>query len=145
MMVEAPCKYCGEDDGELSRLMTHVADLPASKVYLWKDDTYPGRCIVAFKRHKRELFELSADELARYMGDVARVAKAVTKVSECRKVNYAIYGDTAGHLHFHVVPKSPRQPNWGEAFVLMPASMREADPGQAARLLESLRVELDAS
>ena len=143
-MAEADCKYCREDQAELSKLMTPVADLPASKVYLWKDATYYGRCIVAYKRHKTELYELSPDELAQYMGDVARVAKAVAQVSGCRKVNYAIYGDTAGHLHFHVVPKAPGQPNWGEAFVLIPAETHELDAGRAAQLIEALRSELGA-
>ena len=31
---------------------------------------------------------------------------------------------TGNHLHFHVVPKAPGQPNWGEAFVLMPTEAR---------------------
>jgi diadenosine tetraphosphate (Ap4A) HIT family hydrolase len=76
------------------------------------------------------------------MQDVALVAKVVAKVSQCHKVNYAIFGDTAGHLHFHVVPKAPDRPNWGEAFVLMPATPSEPDRIQATQLLERIRAEL---
>jgi diadenosine tetraphosphate (Ap4A) HIT family hydrolase len=141
-MTQDSCKYCREDDKELSSLMTLVTILRASKVYLWKDQTYYGRCVVAFNSHKTELFALTPGELEQYMRDVALVAKAVAKVSQCHKVNYAIFGDTAGHLHFHVVPKAPGQPNWGEAFVLMPATMRELDSTRAAQLLEQIRAEL---
>jgi len=122
--------------------MTHVTDLSASKVYLWKDHAYYGRCVVAFNSHKTELFELTPGELEQYMRDVARVAKAVAKVSQCHKVDYAIFGDTAPHLHLHVVPKAPGKPNWGEAFVLMPATMREMERARAAQLLEQIRAEL---
>jgi ATP adenylyltransferase len=141
-MAQNDCRYCGKDDKALSAMMTHVTNLPASKVYLWKDQTYYGRCVVAFNSHKTELFALTPGELEQYMRDVALVAKGVAKVSQCHKVNYAIFGDTANHLHFHVVPKAPGQPNWGEAFVLMPATMRELDSTRAAQLLEQIRAEL---
>ena len=124
--------------------MTHVADLPASKVYLWKDQTYYGRCVVAFNGHKTELFALTPGELGQYMQDVALVAKAVAKVSQCHKTNYAIFGDTAPHLHLHVVPKAPDRPNWGEAFVLMPTATSGPDSPQATRALEQIRAELIA-
>ena len=143
-MAQHDCKYCREDDKDLSSLMTHVTNLPASKVYLWKDQTYYGRCVVAFNSHKTELFELTPGELEQYMRDVALVAKAVAKVSQCQKVNYGIFGDTAPHLHIHVVPKAPGQPNWGEAFVLIPATIREADSTQAAQLMAKIRAELVA-
>jgi ATP adenylyltransferase len=141
-MIQHDCKYCRADEKELSPLMTHVTDLPASKVYLWKDQTYYGRCVVAFNGHKTELFALTPGELEQYMRDVALVAKVVAKASQCQKVNYAIFGDTAPHLHMHVVPKAPGKPNWGEAFVLMPSATRESDSAQAAQMLELLRTEL---
>ena len=62
-MAQHDCKYCREDDKDLSSLMTHVTNLPASKVYLWKDQTYYGRCVVAFNSHKTELFALTPGEL----------------------------------------------------------------------------------
>ena len=143
-MTQQDCKYCSEDGEELSSMMMHVTNLPASKVYLWKDQTYYGRCVVAFKSHKTELFALTPGELEQYMRDVALVAKAVAKLSQCHKVNYGIFGDTAPHLHIHLVPKAPGQPNWGEAFVLIPATIREADSTQAAQLMAKIRAELVA-
>jgi diadenosine tetraphosphate (Ap4A) HIT family hydrolase len=141
-MTQHDCKYCRADEKELSPLMTHLTDLSASKVYLWNDQTYSGRCIVAFNGHKTELFALAPAELEQYMRDVALVAKAVTKVSGCQKINYAIFGDTVPHLHLHVVPKAPGQPNWGEAFVLMPPATSVPDRAKASRMLELLRAEL---
>ena len=143
-MTQHDCKYCRADEKELSPLMTHVTDLPASKVYLWNDQTYYGRCVVAFNGHKTELFALTPGELDQYMRDVALVAKVVAKASHCQKVNYAIFGDTAPHLHLHVVPKAPDKPNWGEAFVLMPSVTPAPDSAKAAQMLELLRTELVA-
>ena len=115
-MNSSECKYCGMTH-RLADEMDFVTELKASKVYLLKDQTYYGRCVVAFIKHRRELFELTQAELHDYMDDIVLTAKAVKKVSGCQKVNYSIYGDLAEHLHFHIVPKFPESPNWGRPFL----------------------------
>jgi diadenosine tetraphosphate (Ap4A) HIT family hydrolase len=141
-MTRNDCKYCDRNGHELRSIMAHIADLPVSAVYLFNDQTYYGRCVVSYAEHRNELFELDRHQLAAYMADIARVAGAVSRVTGCAKVNYAVYGDQVGHLHFHIVPKSPGGPNWGEAFVLAPLVPRRLEPGDFAALLERLRREL---
>ena len=53
-MSQNDCFYCTKDE-RLDSLMMEVCELSASTLYLFKDQTYKGRCIVACKEHKREI------------------------------------------------------------------------------------------
>lgn len=116
--VDPACRYCAATVAELEDVMFHVADLDRSRVFLFRDQTHKGRCVVLLKKHVRELFELEDEDLRVFMREVARVAAAVAQVSACDKVNYALYGDKADHLHVHVVPKTKGGPAWGQPFIL---------------------------
>jgi diadenosine tetraphosphate (Ap4A) HIT family hydrolase len=110
--------------------MVHIRDLEHSRVFLLRDQTHRGRCIVLLKQHARELFELAPQVLGGFMQEVAQVAAAITQLGHCDKVNYAIYGDLNEHIHMHLVPKTRNGPNWGQAFVLTqdrPVALPDAD------------------
>lgn len=118
-MTQATCRYCTATLAELDSLMVHVADLEQSRVFLLRDQTHRGRCVLLLKQHARELFELSPEDLRVFMAEAAQLAAAITQLGDCDKVNYAIYGDLNEHLHMHLVPKTRGGSNWGQAFVLV--------------------------
>lgn len=110
------CIYCGDSDFRES-IMEKLCDLDYSTVYLFQDQRYYGRCVVAFRLyHADELYELKPEELNGYMAEVAKTAKAVQQVSGAAKINYAIYGDKMSHVHVHVVPKQKDGDDWGGPF-----------------------------
>jgi len=76
--------------------------------------------IVAYKDHVSELVDISAEERALFMEDIARAAKAIHKVFNPDKVNYGAYGDGGCHLHFHLVPKYKDNFEWGTPFAMNP-------------------------
>lgn len=120
MEPQNPCMYCSADH-RLTDLMIPVCELEMSNVYLFKEQTYRGRCVVAFKvGHRNELFELSDEERNGFMRDVSRVASAVQKAFSPQKINYGAYGDKMPHVHFHIVPKTDSAPKWGSTFDMMP-------------------------
>ena len=64
------CAYC--DEGKLlDAFGIKICELPASKVYLFKEQSHRGRCIVASKFHVSEIVELSPDERHAFMDDVS--------------------------------------------------------------------------
>ena len=90
-MVDQNCAYCME--GELvAKFGIKICELETSKVYLFKEQSHPGRCIVAHKKHVGDMNELTAEERAAYFEDVARVARAIMKAFNPDKVNYGAYG-----------------------------------------------------
>lgn len=113
------CLYCRKDQ-RLHDLMIEVAPLKVSTLYLFKEQTYRGRCIVAYRSHVNELFELSETELALFTQDVARAARAMKAAFKPAKINYGAYSDKLPHLHIHLVPKYQDGPGWGTTFTMMP-------------------------
>lgn len=117
--MDQNCAYCME--GELvDKFGIKICELPASKVYLFKEQSHPGRVIVAHKKHVSEMIELTPAERAAYMEDVSRVASALHEVFHPNKLNYGAYGDTGHHLHFHLVPKYEGEFEWGGTFAMDP-------------------------
>lgn len=118
-MTDKNCAYCME--GELVEAFgIKICELQSSKVYLFKEQSHLGRVIVAHKKHVSEIVELSAEERAAYIEDIARVAKAMHELFAPDKVNYGAYGDTGHHLHVHLVPKYKDEYEWGGVFAMNP-------------------------
>ena len=120
MATDSNCMYCAKDE-RLTNIMIEVCELEASILYLFKEQTYKGRCVLAYKKdHKKEIFELSDDERALFMKDVSNTAKAISKAFNADKINYGAYGDKMPHVHFHIVPKHEDAPKWGGTFDMLP-------------------------
>lgn len=119
-MTQLPdCLYCRKDQ-RLNDLMIEIVPLQVSTLYLFKEQTYRGRCVVAYRDHVNELFELSDSQLALFMQDVSRAAKAMKTAFNPAKINYGAYSDKLPHLHMHLVPKYTDGPSWGTTFTMMP-------------------------
>lgn len=117
--MDQNCAYCME--GELvAKFGIKICELPASKVYLFKEQSHPGRIIVASKFHVSEIVELSEEERNAFFADVNHMAEVIHKVFAPAKVNYGAYGDTGHHLHFHLVPKYTDEFEWGKTFAMNP-------------------------
>jgi ATP adenylyltransferase len=114
------CFYCTKDT-RLSELMIEICALETSTLYLFREQSYRGRCIVALNTHQTELFRLDRETLCAFSRDVAKTAAAVQRACGADKINYAIYGDLVSHLHYHVVPKQKNGPSWGEPFAVQPS------------------------
>ncbi len=118
----AECLYCQRND-TLKDLMIDICDLEVSRVFLFKEQTYKGRCVVAHKKHIDELFELSDAERDAFMKDVARVCKAMSLALGAEKINMGAYSDKLSHLHFHLVPKYIGGPDYPGIFQMNPRSV----------------------
>jgi diadenosine tetraphosphate (Ap4A) HIT family hydrolase len=113
------CFYCDKDQ-QLYDLMIEICRLSVSTLYLFKEQTYRGRCNVVFNKHQGNLFELNDDELGSFILDVSRAAKAIDKAFSPGKINYGSFADKMEHLHMHIVPKYEDGPNWGSTFEMNP-------------------------
>lgn len=100
--------------------MIEICDLGVSTVFLFKEQTYKGRCIVAYKDHNIELYELKGDELLNFMEDVNKVAVVMKKLFNPAKINYGAYSDKLPHLHIHLVPKYVDGTDFGGIFQMNP-------------------------
>ena len=118
-MKDPNCGYCMRGE-VLDAFGIHICDLSVSSLIIFKEQSHPGRCIVAYKDHVSELVDISEEERTAFFADVARAAKAIHAVFHPDKVNYGAYGDGGCHLHFHLVPKYKDQFEWGGVFQMNP-------------------------
>ena len=120
------CLYCQNND-TLHSLMIEVAQLSVSRVFIFKEQTYKGRCLVAYKDHVDDLNLLSDEDRNAFMADVAKVTRAMQKVFNPAKINYGAYSDTLEHLHFHLIHKYVGGPDFGGVFRMNPKEVYLTD------------------
>ena len=119
MMKDPNCGYCGNEEA-LAVFAYKICDLQVSSLYLFKEQSHKGRCIVAYKDHISEIVDITKEERDLFFDDITKAAKAIHKVFNPKKLNYGAYGDTGCHLHFHLVPKYENGFEFGGTFEMNP-------------------------
>jgi diadenosine tetraphosphate (Ap4A) HIT family hydrolase len=104
-----------------------ICDLENSVVVLFKEQSHKGRVIVAAKDHVGDMAYLTDEQRAGFFGDMAKVANVIHELFNPDKINYAAFGDTGGHAHFHLVPKYEDGFEWGSVFEMNPAKVYLTD------------------
>lgn len=118
-MKDETCGYCMKGD-LLNAFGLDICELSVSTLILFREQSHPGRCIVAYRDHVSEMVDLSDEERCAFFADVNRAARAIHAAFRPDKLNYGAYGDTGGHLHFHLVPKYRDGEAWGGVFQMNP-------------------------
>lgn len=131
------CLYC-QNNETLHDLMIEFAQLSVSRAFLFREQTYRGRCLVAYNGHVNDLNELSDDERNAFMADVVRVTRAMQMVFTPEKINYGAYSDKLSHLHFHLAPKYVDGPDYGGVFQMNPGKVYLTD-AEYQEMIEALK------
>jgi len=141
MKYESSCFYCAPEKRPADLAM-EIAKLEVSTLFLFREQSHPGRCILAYREHARELYELAPEDLAAFGRDLARAAKSISAAVKPTKLNYAAFGDKMGHLHFHIVPKIEGGRDWGGMFAMMPDPKKTVGEAELAKLAAAIKAGL---
>jgi diadenosine tetraphosphate (Ap4A) HIT family hydrolase len=125
----------------LDKFGIFICDLRVSSLILFKEQSKPGRVIVAYKDHVSEIVNLTEEERNLFFADVNQVANALHKAFAPKKVNYGAYGDTGCHLHFHLVPKYEGGDEYGGVFQMNPDKVYLTD-AEYAEMIEKIKAAL---
>ena len=136
-MKDCNCGYCAGGE-KLAAFGIKICDLSVSQLILFKEQSHPGRVIVAYKDHVSEIVDISEEERNRFFADVAKAARAIHKAFQPDKVNYGAYGDTGCHLHMHLVPKYKDEFEWGGVFQMNPDKKYLTD-AEYAEMIEKIK------
>ena len=136
-MKDPNCGYCTGGD-VLAAYGIPICDLDVSQLILFKEQSKPGRCIVAYKDHVSEIVDISDADRDAFFADVCRAAKAIHAAFHPDKLNYGAYGDTGCHLHIHLVPKYKDGDEWGGTFQMNPDKVFLSD-GEYAEMIEKIK------
>lgn len=126
-MKKENCPYCNYGEA-LAKFGYLAFETKTSSVIVFKDQTHRGRMIVAYKKdHVAEIKDLSVEDRNAFIKDVADVANAIQKAYNPDRINYGAYGDTLGHLHFHLCPKYEGEAEWNGTFVMNTGNLADEE------------------
>lgn len=120
------CLYCTNNQ-TLHDLMIEICHLRVSRVFLFKEQTYHGRCLVSYDEHVNDLNELDDEHRNAFMADVADTTRVMQRLFHPEKINYGAFSDTLSHLHFHLVPKYVGGPDYPGLFRMNPKEVYLSD------------------
>lgn len=63
-----------------------------------------GHTLVVPKREENKIFDLSKEEYLSLMDFSYRVAKALEKTIECKRIGISVVGLEVPHVHVHLIP-----------------------------------------
>lgn len=141
-MAEA-CMYCQAEDERRLKLMAKIADLKVSSLHFYREQSYPGRCVLVYHKHVHKLTELTPKEHAAFFADVAHAASVLTGLYHPDKINYLVLGDLCPHLHIHLVPKYQGGTDWGGIFQMMPEPQKYLTEEKEVEEIQRIREKLE--
>jgi histidine triad (HIT) family protein len=139
--ADPTCTICRIVAGELSAEI--VLDDPHAVAFLDHRPLFPGHTLVVPRDHLETLPDLPDDELAPFFRAVQRVAAAIPYALDADGTFVAannIVSQSVPHLHFHVVPRRPKD---GLRGFFWPRRRYET-PEEMAEVADRLRRSLQA-
>lgn len=137
--MAADCVMCARVAGEGPLF---IADLGTSRAYLNEDQFFAGWVFVVLKHHALELYDLEPQERASLIEEVSRVARALADVYRPVKMNYELLGNKVPHIHWHLVPRLPDDPEPGWPVWRVPHEPKPLPADEVARRIARIRVAL---
>jgi diadenosine tetraphosphate (Ap4A) HIT family hydrolase len=90
-----------------------VRRLAVSSLYLTRDQTYRGRCVLLYDlRHVNRLDALELDQWQVLARDIWIAARAVARVFDPQHMNVESLGNEVPHLHWHLIPRYIDDGRW---------------------------------
>ena len=128
------CPYCRKV-ADLDQLPPEelVWTFPHAAVLLGSWQFYRGYCVLVLRRHATELSALSAEERRQFLEEMSLTARAIELAFRPRKMNYEMLGNQVPHMHWHLIPRYPDDPEALQA-IWLPVELASTDPVLASRL-----------
>lgn len=113
MPKQSDCLMCQDPmfTAQGSKHPQKIAELGVSTAILNRDwQFYQGSTILVFRDHVTELHHLTPDLQNRFIADACHMAEVLAKTFQPLKMNHALLGNAAPHLHWHLIPRRRSDP-----------------------------------
>ena len=128
-------------DPRLAADTTPVCDLPLCRVLLMKDARYPWLILVPRRDRLVEIDELTDEDAAQLMREIALATRVMRGFAGVEKVNVGALGNIVRQLHVHIVGRRAGDYAWpgpvwgaGAPSTYDPAELAARLAGFAAKL-----------
>ncbi len=138
-MLLKDCQYCLNREA-IENFGRIAFETEYSIIIVFKDQSHKGRMCVAYKKdHVAEITDLSPEDRLGFMNDVVACSNAIKAAYNPNRINYGAYGDTLGHLHFHLVPKYKDGFEWGGTFLMNTGKDNYASDEELAEVAKNIK------
>jgi diadenosine tetraphosphate (Ap4A) HIT family hydrolase len=133
-----------EPRGDLSKQFIFVARLQTSTLYLERERNrvYRGYCVLVYDPgHVARIDQLTLEQWHVLSTDIHRAQSAIFKACAPAHMNLASLGNAVPHIHWHLIPRYPDDPHWGDT-IWSPSEIesppRTLDENEYRRIVESI-------
>lgn len=88
-----------------------VLELETGYVVIGDFQFYKGYTLFLCKKHVGELHELDKEFKEKFLSEMSIVSEAVFNIFKPKKLNCELLGNSDPHLHWHIFPRYPNDPN----------------------------------
>ncbi len=132
------CIFCKIVKGEIPSY--RIYDDSDAIAFLDINPATPGHSLVVPKKHSVNIFDVDADELARVMKIIKRVAEKIKSEMGTDSINIIqnngrLSGQIVDHIHFHIIPR------YQDDGVRISYGRYEVKPSDLEELAKKLKVE----
>jgi diadenosine tetraphosphate (Ap4A) HIT family hydrolase len=147
--VAEGCEICARLANLTPDYPYFIAELPSGYAVLGDNQQIPGYTLFLSRICAPELHELPREQRAAFLHDMSRVAEAMFRAFQPRKLNYELLGNSVAHLHWHLFPRyeddpNPQWPVWNNEAWRNAPRRTPSEPERLAVMRESVRGELRA-
>lgn len=82
-----------------------VARMKSGWVVMGREQLLVGYCVLLPDPVVPDLNSLQPPERDQYLADMALLGDTIKRVTQCARINYAIFGNLEPALHAHVIPR----------------------------------------
>lgn len=128
-----------------------VARMKSGFVVMGDSQFLPGYCLLLGSPQVGQLNDLTGAERVQFLADMAKLGDAIRAATNCKRINYSIYGNLDPFLHAHAFPRYEwESAEWAsQPPMLIPSEVRgdpehSFDPEKHHALMVAIRDSLGA-
>lgn len=119
-----------------------LCDLPFCRALLMNNAKFPWIILVPLQADAREITDISAEQRAVLMEEIAHASTVLQAFTGAEKMNIAALGNMVPQLHVHIVARFTNDPAWPNPVWNSGVLAEPYAPGVAASLTQELAARL---
>lgn len=126
-------------DHRLQESSIFIADWPLCRICLKNDKTYPWLYLVPRRENIREIYDLTAEDQAILVQEIARAGQALSRHTKAAKINTAALGNMVPQLHVHIFARFENDPAWPKPVWVVPTPEIPYTEAESATMIAALK------
>lgn len=112
-MKQTTCPFCKENTPNAHESNLFIMDFTHGYLVLHNNQSYPGRCLYILNEHHENIWEIPDYVLNDINADLRLIGEVLVDSFDADLINISSLGNKVRHFHFHLIPRSQKDPNWG--------------------------------